>query len=373
MSPKKQESDIKKGLEGVIADSTEISYVDVEKKALFYRGYRVDELVEHAHFEEVAYLLIFGKYPSSKQLKEFCEAEREERFLPDYVKEMLISLPPNTHPMDALVTAVSLLGCGRHTYDFSDSLCYRQFAIQLLAKVPLIIANFQRIRNKQSMVRARKDISVAEHFFYACFGSTPHKDIVCAFDQSLILYAEHSFNASTFTARVITSSQASFFGAISGAIASLKGPLHGGANEAVLNQFLEIEHLDDVPQWLDEKLAKKERVMGFGHRLYRLGDSRVPSMKKAFLAIAEHKKDLHLADLYYALEEEMIQKKGIYPNLDYPAGPAYHLMGFDTDLFTPIFVMSRLAGWSAHIIEQAQNNRLIRPSSKYIGPKYKPL
>ena len=373
MSSKKEEREIKKGLEGVIADYSEVSFVDVEKKMLFYRGYRVDELVEHAHFEEVAYLLIFGKYPSNKQLKEFCEAEREERFLPDYVKEMLISLPSNTHPMDALIAAVGLLGCTRHTHDFSDSLCYRQFAIQLLAKVPLIIADFLRIRNKQSMVRARKDISVSEHFFYACFGSVPEDVIVRAFDQSLILYAEHCFNTSTFTARMITSSESSFFGAIVGAIACLKGSLHGGAIEAVLNQFLEIEHLDDVPQWLDEKLEKKERIMGFGHRLYRLGDARVPSMQKALLDLAKHKKDLYLADLYFALEAEMIQKKGIYPNLDYTAGPAYHLMGFDADLFAPIFVMSRLTGWSAHIIEQSQSNRLIHPDLSYTGPKYKPL
>ena len=204
-----------------------------------------------------------------------------------------------------------------------------------------------------------------------CFGKVPQKEIVKAFDVSLILYAEHSFNVSTFTARTITSSLSDMHGAITGAVASLKGPLHGGANEEVMNMMKKIKTPNKAKNWLKDTLNKKQVVMGFGHRVYKSGDSRVPSMKKYFLTVAKIKKDKKLHKIYDVLEKEMIERKNIYPNLDFPTGPTYHLMGFDTDFFTPIFVISRITGWSAHIMEQHASNKLIRPLSKYKGSKHR--
>lgn len=364
---------IHKGLDGIVADQTAISFVNVEKKSLYYRGYSVEELAKYLSFEEVAYLLIFEEIPSQKQLKEFKDLEVSERYLSEAITEMIIKMAASSHPMDILQTGISMMACESVNHEFGDVFCYRHFAVQLLAKIPLMIADYYRVKHQKRIVRPRKDLSITEHFFYACLNKMPNQKILRAFDQALVLYAEHSFNASTFTARMIISSQASFFGAISGAIASLKGPLHGGANEAVMHQFLEIGSLEDLPIWLDQKLEKKEKIMGFGHRVYKYGDSRVPTMRDSFLMVAAEKKNAVLPELYAALEEEMFIRKAIFPNLDYPAGPMYYLMGFDIDLFTPIFVMSRVAGWSAHIIEQAKDNRLIRPLSKYIGPQYRPL
>ena len=204
-----------------------------------------------------------------------------------------------------------------------------------------------------------------------CFGKVPQKEIVKSFDVSLILYAEHSFNVSTFTARTITSSLSDMHGAITGAVASLKGPLHGGANEEVMNMMKKIKTPNKTKNWLLNTLNKKQVVMGFGHRVYKSGDSRVPSMKKYFLKVSKIKKDKKLHKIYEILEKEMIKRKNIYPNLDFPTGPTYHLMGFDTDFFTPIFVISRITGWSAHIMEQHTSNKLIRPLSKYKGSEHR--
>ena len=204
-----------------------------------------------------------------------------------------------------------------------------------------------------------------------CFGKVPQKEIVKAFDVSLILYAEHSFNVSTFTARTITSSLSDMHGAITGAVASLKGPLHGGANEEVMNMMKKIKTPNKAKNWLLNTLNKKQVVMGFGHRVYKSGDSRVPTMKKYFLKVSKIKKDKRLHKIYEILEKEMIERKNIYPNLDFPTGPTYHLMGFDTDFFTPIFVISRITGWSAHIMEQHTSNKLIRPLSKYKGSEHR--
>jgi 2-methylcitrate synthase len=243
--------------------------------------------------------------------------------------------------------------------------------MRIFSKTPSALAAFYRLRKGKKIITPKKNLSFAENFFHMCFGKVPNKDIVKAFDVSLILYAEHSFNVSTFTARTITSSLSDIHGAIAGAIASLKGPLHGGANEEVMHMMKKIKKPENAFKWINNALTKKSVVMGFGHRVYKSGDSRVPTMREYFGKVAKIKKDKTFEKIYDIVEQVMIDKKNIHPNVDYPTGPTYHLMGFDTDFFTPIFVISRITGWSAHIIEQHTSNKLIRPLAAYNGNKYR--
>jgi len=258
----------------------------------------------------------------------------------------------------------------KETSDSSHDANMRK-ALRIFAKTPTALAAFYRIRKGQKIIKPKKDLSFAENFFYMCFGKVPQKEIVKAFDVSLILYAEHSFNVSTFTARTITSSLSDIHGAITGAIASLKGPLHGGANEEVMHMMRKIKKPENALKWINNALKNKEVVMGFGHRVYKSGDSRVPTMREYFGKVAKIKKDKTFEKIYDIVEKVMIKKKNIHPNVDYPTGPTYHLMGFDTDFFTPIFVISRITGWSAHIMEQHAANKLIRPLAKYKGSKHR--
>jgi 2-methylcitrate synthase len=280
-------------------------------------------------------------------------------------------MPKKSHPMDVARTAVSVMGLeDKETSDSSHDANMRK-ALRIFAKTPTALAAFYRIRKGQKIIKPKKDLSFAENFFYMCFGKVPQKEIVRAFDVSLILYAEHSFNVSTFTARTITSSLSDIHGAITGAIASLKGPLHGGANEEVMHMMRKIKKPENALKWINNALKNKEVVMGFGHRVYKSGDSRVPTMREYFGKVAKIKKDKTFEKIYDIVEKVMIKKKNIHPNVDYPTGPTYHLMGFDTDFFTPIFVISRITGWSAHIMEQHAANKLIRPLAKYKGSKHR--
>jgi len=244
-------------------------------------------------------------------------------------------------------------------------------ALRIFSKTPTALAAFYRIRKGKKIIKPKKNLTFAENFFYMCFGKVPQKEIVKAFDVSLILYAEHSFNVSTFTARTITSSLSDIHGAITGAIASLKGPLHGGANEEVMHMMNRIKKPENALKWINNALDKKDVVMGFGHRVYKSGDSRVPTMREYFGKVAKIKKDKKFEKIYDIVEKVMIERKDIHPNVDYPTGPTYHLMGFDTDFFTPIFVISRITGWSAHIMEQHAANKLIRPLASYKGNKHR--
>jgi 2-methylcitrate synthase len=243
--------------------------------------------------------------------------------------------------------------------------------MRIFAKTPVALAAFYRARKGKKIIAPKKKLSFSENFFHMCFGKVPNKEIVKAFDVSLILYAEHSFNVSTFTARTITSSLSDIHGAITGAIASLKGPLHGGANEEVMHMMNKIKDPKNALKWINDALDNKEVVMGFGHRVYKSGDSRVPTMRKYFAKVAKIKKDKKFEKIYDIVEKVMIERKNIHPNVDYPTGPTYHLMGFDTDFFTPIFVISRITGWSAHIMEQHAANKLIRPLASYKGSKHR--
>ena len=245
----------------------------------------------------------------------------------------------------------------------------RNRALDLLAKIPTMIASDFRYRKGKRRISPRDDLSISENFLNMCFGSVPPKEVVKAFDISLILYAEHSFNASTFASRVITSTMSDIYGAVVGGIAALKGPLHGGANEAVMNMLLEIGHPNKAADWLNKAFSEKRVVMGFGHRVYKSGDSRVPTMRAALEELGRWKNDRRWIEIEDVLQQIMLDQKNIYPNLDFPAGPAYYMMDFPIDMYTPIFVMSRITGWTAHIMEQGQDNRLIRPLSVYKGVK----
>ena len=361
--------EIKKGLLGIVVDETTISQVMPEINSLTYRGYAVQDLCKMCSFEEVAYLILNGNLPNGIQLNKFKKEERENRNITTNLREIIKHIPKKAHPMDVVRTVVSAMGLeDKETSDNSPKANMRK-TIRIFAKTPTAIAAFFRLRKGKKIINPNKDLSFSENFFYMCFGKVPQKEIVKAFDVSLILYAEHSFNVSTFTARTITSSLSDIHSAITGAIASLKGPLHGGANEEVMLMMKKIKTPNKAKSWLIDNLNKKQVVMGFGHRVYKSGDSRVPTMKKYFLKVSKLKKDKNLHKISEIIEKEMLERKNIHPNLDFPTGPTYHLMGFDTDFFTPIFVIARITGWSAHIMELYASNKLIRPLSKYKGSK----
>ena len=363
--------EIKKGLLGIIVDETTVSQVMPEINSLTYRGYTVQELCDKCSFEEVAYLVLKTELPNKKQLKKFIKEERSSRKLSVQILKDIQKMPKKAHPMDVIRTAVSLMALeDKDTKNNSPEANMRK-AIRIFAKTPTAIAAFFRSRKGKKLIPPKKNLSFSENFFHMCFGKVPNKEIVKAFDVSLILYAEHSFNVSTFTARTITSSLSDIHGAIVGAIASLKGPLHGGANEEVMHMMRKINSPENAKKWINRALDNKEVVMGFGHRVYKSGDSRVPTMKKYFMKVSKIKKDKKFYKIYDIVERVMLERKNIHPNLDYPTGPTYHLMGFDTDFFTPIFVISRITGWSAHIMEQHASNKLIRPLSKYKGEKHR--
>ncbi|MBD0738116.1 bifunctional 2-methylcitrate synthase/citrate synthase [Streptomyces sp. CBMA29] len=362
--------DIRRGLAGVYVDTTEISTVIAETNSLTYRGYPVQDLAARRSFEEVAHLLWFGELPDAAQLGEFRARERALRPLDRTTAELLVRLPESCHPMDVLRTAVSFFGAEDPAEDDGSPAANRAKSLSLLAKLPTVVAADHRRRHGLAPVQPDPSLGYAENFFHMCFGRVPEPEVVRCFEISLILYAEHSFNASTFTARVVTSTLSDLYSAVTAAIGALKGPLHGGANEAVMHMLNEIGDPLKAEAWLDEALAAKRKIMGFGHRVYKHGDSRVPIMQEAtdrLVARAGDPGTARLATLHAALRHAMVSGKGIHPNLDYPAGLAYHLMGFDIPTFTPIFVMSRITGWTAHITEQLEHNALIRPLASYDG------
>ena len=363
--------DKKKGLLGIVVDETTISQVMPDINSLTYRGYTVQDLCEKCNFEEVAYLILNKELPNKAQLKKFKKQIEENRNITTNLREIVKHMPKKSHPMDVARTVVSVLGLEDKETNNNSPAANMRKAIRIFAKTPTAIAAFFRARKGKNIIPPKKKLSFSENFFHMCFGKVPRKEIVKAFDVSLILYAEHSFNVSTFTARTITSSLSDIHGAITGAIASLKGPLHGGANEEVMRMLKKIKNPVNAKKWILDALENKEIIMGFGHRVYTKGDSRVPTMKKYYYKVAELLKEKKLPKISQIIEDVMIEKKDIHPNVDYPTGPTYHLMGFDTDFFTPIFVMARITGWSAHIIEQYAANKLIRPLSKYSGEKHR--
>lgn len=359
---------IVKGLAGVKADTTKISKVFEDTNTLTYYGYPVQELAAHCRFEEVAYLLWHGELPTAEQLKAFEAQECAERKISDKMITVLKQFRAEAHPMDTLRTAISFMGVEDPEWEDSSPEGNLKKSIKMMSKIPTIIAADFRLRAGKEPIDPRDDLTFAENFFYMYFGEVPDEKVVRCFDASLTFYAEHSFNASTFAGRVITSTLSDIYSAVTGAIGALKGPLHGGANEAVMHMLLEIETPEKAQDWIDQALSDKSRpVMGFGHRVYKNGDSRVPHMTKYFHDMAAIKDGQKWVEIENILNKTMVERKGIHPNLDFPVGPAYYLMGFEIPVFTPIFVMSRITGWTAHFMEQLQDNKLMRPLAVYDG------
>ena len=363
--------EIKKGLLGIVVDETTISQVMPDINSLTYRGYAVQDLCEKCSFEEEAYLILNKELPNKAKLKKFKKELEENRNITINLREIVKHMPKKAHPMDVARTVVSVMGLEDKDTSNNSPTANMKKAIRIFAKTPTAMAAFFRSRKGKNVIPPKKGLGFSENFFYMCFGKIPSAEIIKAFDVSLILYAEHSFNVSTFTARTITSSLSDIHSAITGAIGSLKGPLHGGANEAVMHMMSKIKKPENALKWINNALDKKEVVMGFGHRVYKKGDSRVPTMEKYFKKVSKIKNDKKFFKIYDIVKNVMIDRKDIHPNVDFPTGPTYHLMGFDTDFFTPIFVLSRITGWSAHIMEQHVANKLIRPLSKYSGEKYR--
>jgi citrate synthase len=368
-----QQPRIYKGLAGVVVDTTAISKVVPETNSLTYRGYAVQDLAANCSFEQVAYLLWHGELPDDQQLALFSARERAARRLNRSQLSLLTKLPETCHPMDVVRTFISSMGAEDPDEDDSSPAANYAKALRMFAVLPTIVAADMRRRHGLEPIAPHSHMNYTQNFLHMCFGDVPEQVVVDAFEQSMVLYAEHSFNASTFAARVVTSTQSDIYSAVTAAIGALKGPLHGGANEAVMHDMLAIGTADKAAEWLRDKLDRKDKIMGFGHRVYKNGDSRVPTMKEALKRVAAARNGQQWLDIYEVLEMGMAEANGIKPNLDFPTGPAYYLMGFDIGTFTPVFVMSRITGWTAHIMEQTASNALIRPLSEYVGPPQRAL
>ncbi len=349
------------GLEGVLAGETAISTIE---GGLQYYGYAVRDLAEDATFEEVAHLLLRGRLPSEEELADFEAVLIEASTVPEEVINFMASIPLHVDEMDVLRTTVSALA---HWDEDPSGTSNVTKAERLLGQIPILIAARYRQRMGLRVLQPQPDLSVAGNLLYLITGDDPSPTQERAMDVSLILYAEHEFNASTFTARVVTSTLSDLHSAVVAAIGALKGPLHGGANEQVLRQLQEIGSPSNAEAWFRGMVANKKRLMGFGHRVYKEGDPRAYVLKDYCMRLAEECGQLELERTAETIERLARDAKGLYPNLDWPSARLYHYMGLDVDLFTPLFVASRVAGWCAHIIEQSQHNRLIRPRARYVG------
>jgi citrate synthase len=354
------------GLEGVIAGETAISTVE---GGLRYRGYPVTELAEQTSFDEVAYLLLYGDLPNARQLADFQKRVAGARALPGPLLDLLKALPRTTSPMDTLRSGVSVLAHFDPDTDDSDRDANLRKAERLLGQIPVAIAVAYRFSQGRQPVPARTDLGHAASFLYLLRATEANATDVRALDVSLILYAEHEFNASTFAARVVCSTESDLHSSIVAAIGALKGRLHGGANEKVMDLLRAAGGPRTAERWTREALARKERIMGFGHRVYKAGDLRARVLKEFARKAAEAKGQTQWEETADIIERVVAEEKKLLPNLDWPAGRLYHALGLEVPLYTPIFVMSRVAGWSAHVIEQLDHNRLIRPRARYTGPE----
>ncbi len=366
MSPAKSTA----GLRGQSAGETAIATVGLEGTGLTYRGYDITELAEKAAFEEVAYLLIHGELPTASVLRDYKARLQNLRGLPRALREMLERIPAGAAPMDVLRTGCSILGTLEPETDFSRQ---REIADRLLAVSPSVLLYWYHFAvNGRRIDTETGDDTVSGHFLRLLHGKAPEPLHRRAMNLSLILYAEHEFNASTFSARVCAATLSDFYSAVTGAIGTLRGSLHGAANEAAMALIERFADADEAQRGIREMLARKEKIMGFGHAVYRERDPRNAFIKAAAKELSASAGDARLFAVSEAIEEEMWKEKKLFPNLDFYSACAYHFMGIPIPLFTPIFVISRIAGWSAHIIEQRANNRLIRPRADYIGPAPRP-
>jgi citrate synthase len=360
-----------KGLEGIVAAETRMSFIDGEKGVLEYVGIAIDDLARNSTFEETTFLLWNNKLPTRGELDAFTRDLRSRYSLPDGVLQRLTSLPKTAQPMHMLRTMVSSLALHDADPNKTDLPSVRTRALNVLAQAPTIVAAFDRYRRGLPVVAPRSDLSFAASFLYMLNGKEPTATMTRAFDACMILHADHGLNNSTFTARVIASTLSDVYSALTGAIGSLRGPLHGGANEDVMRMLAEIPSVESVEKIVVDKLTNKAKIAGFGHRVYKAYDPRATYLKTLAKQLAEDTGNQQLYLKSQAIEQVMLREKaakGIYPNVDFYSATTYHCIGLQLDLFTPMFALSRIAGWAGHIIEQLGDNRLFRPDAEYVGP-----
>jgi citrate synthase len=361
-----------RGLEGVIALESELSFIDGQKGELIYRGYDINDLADGASFEEVVYLLANGSLPTQDELEGLQRELRSERALPAPVLDILRNSPDDAHPMAVLRTAVSALGLYDDEADVMDEVANRRKAVRILAQIPTIIASFDRLRKGKEPIAPLDHGSMAHNFLYMLNGEEPGKAAERTFDVCLVLHADHGLNASTFTSRVIGSTLSDMYSAVAGAIGALKGKLHGGANREVMRMLLDIDDQGaDPAEYVKQRLAEGERVMGFGHRVYKTMDPRAAILRDMVKDLSEEAGEMKWYEYSMAILETMQSEKGIDPNVDFFSASTYYQLGLDPDLFTPIFALSRSAGWTSHLLEQWADNRLIRPRAQYVGERDK--
>lgn len=361
------------GLAGVIAGTSGISKVDPAGDELIYYGYRVGQLCEKSSFEEVAFLLLHGRLPSAAELKTFDSKLKQHRGMTPEIVDFLCKMPKEAHYMDILRSGISLMSHIDPKCDDSSKEAELDKAVRMLAKTPTLLAARVRALNGDKPIPPKNDLSHAANFLYMIKGEVPDRDFADALDDSLICYAEHGFNASTFTARVCTSTLSDMYSAVCGAIGSLKGPLHGGANEAAMNMLLEIGEPAKTEAWIRNALANKVKIMGFGHRVYKKKDSRAPILKAWGKKLAAKAGETKWVDMADTVEKILWDEKKLFPNVDFPAATMYYAMGLPIDTYTPLFVVARISGWCAHVMEQRVDNKLIRPGSFYTGPEPRDL
>lgn len=363
---------IAKGLEGIVANSTRLSDVKGQEGVLIYAGYDINELAGKVSYEEVVHLLYFGELPNATQLAAIKKRLADQRELPAGVVEFLKTAPPDASPMDVIRTAVSMLGLYDpvRSSDPANPEPDRERAFSLTAKIGVIAAYFHRARQGKDLPPVRKDLSEAAHFLYLLNGEAPTPEAEKTLDVAYVLHADHGMNASTFTARVIIATLSDIYSAITGAIGSLKGPLHGGANEGVIHMLQNIGTEDKVDAWVEEQLAEKKKIMGIGHRVYRTLDPRAPHLQKMAIKLTEELGEAKWIRMSERIATIMRERKGLNANVDFYSATVYYSLGVPTDMFTPIFAIARTSGWCAHVLEQLEDNRLYRPLSEYTGPAY---
>jgi len=356
------------GLKGIVAATTRLSDVVGDQGVLFYGGYDINELAGHVSYEEVVYLLWHDELPNKAQLEKLKSDLRAARALPGPVVEFLRHAPKDANPMDVLRTGVSMLGLYDHAPvgpQGPAELLPR--AISLTAKVGVIVAYFHRARQGKDLPPIRTDLDEAAHFLYLLSGETPGPETVKTLDLAYVLHADHGFNASTFSARVTASTLSDIYSAICTAIGTLKGPLHGGANEAVIHMLQEIGSPDKVDAWVQDKFTKKEKIMGMGHAVYKVLDPRAPHLKAMAVKLTQELGETKWVEMSERIAEIVKKEKNLNANVDFYSATVYYSLGIPTDLFTPIFAIARMSGWTGHIIEQLKDNKIFRPSSEYVG------
>jgi 2-methylcitrate synthase len=366
----------KAGLEGIVAAQSSISDVNGEEGKLIYAGYDIHDLAEHATFEEVIYLLWNGKLPTATQLSTLKAQLNSEAGLPGDIVKLIRLIPKTANPMEMLRTVVSALSLYDPDGDDNSLEANARKAIRLTAKFPIIVTTFQRVRNGLDPVHPQKELSLAGNFLYTLNGEEPDEVATRTMDVAFVLHADHELNASTFAARVTAATLSDMYSAIVSAIGTLKGPLHGGANEGVIKNLLEIGSVDAVEGWVKDAFAQKKKIMGFGHRVYRTVDPRATHLVEMSRKLGERTGETKWYEMSRKMEEVVTREKHLNANVDFYSASTYYALGIPTDLFTPIFACSRISGWTAHVLEQFRNNRLIRPRAEYVGPrglKYVPI